>query len=64
MRQKIRLSILIIVLGGLACLAGRSISAAGIVPAEAATEQRTILVDDFAPQPRQGYTFWPHNRLG
>lgn len=27
-------------------------------------EERTILVDDFAPQPRQGELVWPHNRLG
>jgi hypothetical protein len=24
----------------------------------------TVLVDDFAPQPRQGEQFWTHNRLG
>ena len=24
----------------------------------------TILIDDFAPQPLPGQTFWPHNRLG
>jgi hypothetical protein len=27
-------------------------------------QQRTILVDDFAPQPIQGNQFWPLNRLG
>lgn len=26
-------------------------------------EERTILVDDFAPQPLQNNSFWPHNRL-
>jgi hypothetical protein len=23
-----------------------------------------ILIDDFAPQPLPGQTFWPHNQLG
>jgi hypothetical protein len=27
-------------------------------------EQRTLLVDDFEPQPMPGKQFWPHNRLG
>lgn len=27
-------------------------------------EIRMLLVDDFASQPRQGTSFWPHNRLG
>ena len=35
-------------------------------PAAANSEQQTvvILVDDFEPQPRQGESFWPLNRLG
>jgi hypothetical protein len=40
---------------------------AGLPPIQAQTalfEERTILVDDFAPQPRQGELVWPHNRLG
>jgi hypothetical protein len=40
---------------------------AGLRPIQAQTallEERTLLVDDFAPQPRQGETVWPHNRLG
>ena len=40
---------------------------AGLLPIQAQTallEERTLLVDDFAPQPRQGASVWPHNRLG
>ena len=40
-------------------------STSALTPPETSSElQRAILVDDFAPQPRQGHQFWAHNRLG
>jgi len=36
-----------------------------LTPSETSSDQqRTILVDDFAPQPIEGHPFWFHNRLG
>jgi len=44
------------------------VKAGNLTPAlsKASSEQQTaiFLVDDFAPQPEQGKSFWSHNRLG
>jgi hypothetical protein len=37
-----------------------AVAPAGVV----SNQQKSILVDDFAPQPMQGNQLWPHNRLG
>jgi hypothetical protein len=56
------LLILAVLLAGQAAARGHAVS----VPTSQATadQQTVVLVDDFAPQPIQGTTFWPHNRLG